>query len=70
VPDRRLGQTVHAVVVPADAARPPSEEELRTHVRAQLAGFKTPSSWSFVAELPRNQQGKLLRRVLVEQYSG
>ncbi len=68
VPDRRLGQTVHAVVVPADAARPPSEEELRTHVRAQLAGFKTPSSWSFVAELPRNQQGKLLRRVLVEQY--
>ena len=70
VPDRRLGQTVHAVVVPADAARPPSEEELRTHVRAQLAGFKTPSSWSFVAELPRNQQGKLLRRVLVEQYPG
>ena len=70
VPDRRLGQTVHAVVVPLDAVQPPSEEELRTHVRAQLAGFKTPSSWSFVAELPRNQQGKLLRRVLVEQYPG
>jgi len=70
VPDQRLGQTVHAVVVPADPAAPPSDEELRAHVRAQLSGFKTPSSWSFVGALPRNQQGKLLRRVLVEQYPG
>jgi acyl-coenzyme A synthetase/AMP-(fatty) acid ligase len=59
---------VHAVVVPADRAAPPAEEELREHVRAQLAGFKTPSSWSFVDALPRNQQGKLLRRMLVEQF--
>jgi acyl-CoA synthetase (AMP-forming)/AMP-acid ligase II len=70
IPDRRLGQTVHAVVVPADRAAPPSEDELRAHVRAQLSGFKTPSSWSFVDALPRNQQGKLLRRVLVEQFPG
>ena len=70
VPDQRLGQTVHAVVVPADPAIPPSQEELRAHVRAQLAPFKTPASWSFVDSLPRNQQGKLLRRVLVEQYTG
>lgn len=68
VPDRRLGQTVHAVVVPTDPAAPPAEEDLRAHVRAQLAGFKTPSSWSFVDALPRNQQGKLLRRVLVEGF--
>jgi acyl-CoA synthetase (AMP-forming)/AMP-acid ligase II len=68
VPDRRLGQTVHAVVVATDPDALPSEDELRAHVRAQLASFKTPSGWSFVDALPRNQQGKLLRRVLVEQY--
>src|SRR4051794_18554019 len=68
VPDRRLGQTVHAVVVPGDPGAPPAAEELRAHVRAQLAGFKTPSSWAFVDALPRNQQGKLLRRVLAEAH--
>jgi acyl-CoA synthetase (AMP-forming)/AMP-acid ligase II len=68
VPDRRLGQSVHAVVVPADPGAPPQEEQLREHVRVQLAGFKTPATWSFVEALPRNQQGKLLRRVLVEQF--
>ena len=67
VPDRRLGETVHAVVVATDPAHPPAAEDLREHVRRQLAGFKTPEAFEFVAELPRNQQGKVLRRVLAER---
>ena len=67
MPDRRLGETVQAVVVAADPDHPPAAADLREHVRRQLAGFKTPEAFSFVPELPRNQQGKVLRRVLAEQ---
>jgi acyl-CoA synthetase (AMP-forming)/AMP-acid ligase II len=64
VPDRRWGEVVRAVVVPADPARPPDPDELRAHTRALVAGFKVPAQWSFVDALPRNAGGKLLRRLL------
>jgi O-succinylbenzoic acid--CoA ligase len=41
-----------------------SEDELRAFCRERLAGFKVPKSIAFVQELPRNAQGKLLRRQL------
>jgi o-succinylbenzoate---CoA ligase len=41
-----------------------TEAELRDFCRARLAGFKVPKAIEFVAELPRNAQGKLLRREL------
>lgn len=69
VPDRRLGECVKAVVVASDPADPPAAEELRGHVRDQLAGFKVPTEWEFVDELPRNAAGKLLRRRLVATQS-
>ena len=43
VPDRLLGETIKALVVPADAADPPGREELRAFTRAALAGFKVPA---------------------------
>ena len=67
VPDRRLGQIVAAYLVAVDAAAPPEAEGLRAFARAQLSGFKVPAEWHFVAELPRNANGKLLRARLVEQ---
>jgi acyl-CoA synthetase (AMP-forming)/AMP-acid ligase II len=63
-PDRRLGQAVVAFVVARDERRPPSAEDLRSHARAVLAGFKVPERWEFVAELPRNSTGKVLKRLL------
>jgi len=64
VPDRSLGSTPHAWIVPVDLARPPSPDELFNHTRARLAGFKVPRVWHFTDELPRNPSGKVLRRLL------
>jgi len=41
-----------------------TEEELIAHCRTQLAGFKTPKRVVFLAELPRNPTGKVLKREL------
>ena len=46
----------------------PSEEELIEHCRERLAGYKKPSAVVFVAELPRNAAGKVLKRTLRERY--
>ncbi|WP_307840768.1 class I adenylate-forming enzyme family protein [Streptomyces sp. GESEQ-4] len=64
VPDDRLGQTVVAFVVAADPTAPPGPDTLRAYARARLSGFKVPVRWSFVADLPRNANGKVLRRSL------
>lgn len=66
VPDRRLGQIVAAYIVVADDASPPSSDSLRAFARARLSGFKVPAEWHFVAQLPRNANGKLLRARLLE----
>ncbi|WP_210593083.1 class I adenylate-forming enzyme family protein [Streptomyces sp. GESEQ-35] len=66
VPDDRLGQTVVAFVVPSDPAAPPEPDALRAYARARLSGFKVPVRWCFVADLPRNANGKVLRRSLRE----
>jgi acyl-CoA synthetase (AMP-forming)/AMP-acid ligase II len=65
VPDRRWGETVKAVIVAVDPEQPPVPDELRAYVRASLAGFKVPTDWSFLETLPRNANGKLLRRQLL-----
>jgi acyl-CoA synthetase (AMP-forming)/AMP-acid ligase II len=65
VPDRRFGERVKAVVVPADRTAPPTAEVLQAHARALLAHFKVPTIIEMVDELPRNSNGKVLRRQLV-----
>ena len=56
--DERWGERVCAVVV-ADPAHPATKEELVAGCRARLAGFKTPRTITFVAELPRTASGKV-----------
>ncbi len=67
IPNRRLGQVVTAHVVAQEPANPPDVAELRHHAREVLAGFKIPERWTFVPELPRNQAGKVLRRLLNDE---
>jgi len=66
VPDEVLGAVGVAWVVPADAASPPDAEALRRWVRDQLADYKAPDRVVVVASLPRNQMGKVDKRVLGE----
>jgi acyl-CoA synthetase (AMP-forming)/AMP-acid ligase II len=64
--DPEWQQAVVATVVLEDG-RETSEEELRAFCRERLAGFKVPKQVEFAPELPRNAQGKLLRRALAEK---
>ncbi len=63
VEDDEYGQRLKAfVVLTEDAAA--SEDDLKAHVKAHLAGYKAPREVEFMAELPRNATGKILKREL------
>lgn len=70
IPDKVLGDEVGAVVQLAPGTSV-TEEELRAHVAARLAGFKVPKKiWFFDEPLPRNPAGKILKRDLRKQLLG
>jgi len=63
VEDEEFGQRLKAFVVIAEGLQV-SEEDLRGHVKAHLAGYKAPREVEFIEELPRNATGKVLKREL------
>ena len=63
VEDEEYGQRLKAFVVLADGAAL-GESEVKAHVKANLAGYKTPRDVEFLDELPRNATGKVLKREL------
>lgn len=67
VPDARLGETIAGYVVPVHPDARPDTEDLRAYCRERLAGFKVPVTWTFVDALPRNPNGKLMRRELAQR---
>jgi acyl-CoA synthetase (AMP-forming)/AMP-acid ligase II len=67
VPDAQWGEVVKAIVVLRGGASA-TEAELIDLCRAQLASYKRPRSVDFIAELPRNPSGKVLKRELREPY--
>jgi acyl-CoA synthetase (AMP-forming)/AMP-acid ligase II len=60
LPDPELGQRVVAAVVPAKGARP-TDESLRTALRAVLSSYKIPREIVFVThdDVPRTTTGKI-----------
>jgi fatty-acyl-CoA synthase len=64
VPDPEFGQALAAFVVCTESATL-TEDQVRAHVRDHLARHKVPRRVEFLAELPRNPAGKLLRRTLI-----
>ena len=68
VPDERWGERPEAVVT----LRPGTTLDLETlqrHCREHLAGFKLPKALHQIQALPRNPSGKVLKRVLREQFA-
>ncbi len=67
VPDEKWGEVGKAIVV-AVADSEPDADDILAYARERLAGFKTPKSVDFVAELPRNPTGKVLKKDLRAPY--
>ncbi|GAA0604010.1 long-chain fatty acid--CoA ligase [Sporichthya brevicatena] len=63
VPDPELGERVHAVVVLVPGATA-TQEELRAHCKALIAGYKAPRTSEFVDAMPLSGAGKILKREL------
>jgi long-chain acyl-CoA synthetase len=70
VPNEDWGEEVKAVIEPAAgvAAGPELVEQLRVFADANLASYKRPKSYDFVAEMPRDPSGKLYKRKLRDPY--
>jgi len=67
VPDEQWGEAVRAVVVlkPGHAL---SAEAIIEHCGQALGGFKKPRAVDFVTELPKNPNGKIVRRLIRDAY--
>jgi acyl-CoA synthetase (AMP-forming)/AMP-acid ligase II len=66
VEDEQFGQRLKAFVVVTRGAKV-GPDELKDHVRANLARYKVPREIEFLDELPRNATGKVLKRELAER---
>jgi len=66
VPDDEYGQRLVAFVVPHPRAAL-DEDVVRSYLRQRVPRFALPREVLFLAELPRTQTGKVLKRVLLEE---
>jgi acyl-CoA synthetase (AMP-forming)/AMP-acid ligase II len=67
VPDKQWGEAIKAVVSLV-AGQDVTEEELVGFCKSRIARYKKPKSVDFVAELPKNNYGKIIKRELREPY--
>jgi fatty-acyl-CoA synthase len=70
VPNEEMGEEVKAVVqlLPGFAPGADLADELIAYCKARLSPIKCPRSVDFRAELPRTPTGKLLKRLLRDEY--
>ncbi len=69
VEDDDFGKRLRAFVVLRDGSSA-SEDDLKAHVKDNLARFKVPREIVLLDELPRNATGKVLKRELVDYDAG
>lgn len=67
-PSEKWGESPFAIVV--SKRENMTAEEVLTHCDGKLARFKLPKGAAFVDVIPRNPNGKVLKRLLREQYPG
>ncbi len=70
IPNEDWGEEVKAAIEPAPGIEPGPdlEAELDAFCRRTLAKYKCPRSYDFVAEMPRDPNGKLFKRKLRDPY--
>ena len=68
IPDIDWGERVRALVV-AKSGHQVVEDDVIEYCHQRLASFKKPESVIVIAELPRNPMGKVLKRLLKEEYN-
>lgn len=68
MPDEKWGEKVVAVVIPKGEV---TEQELIDYCRPKVAGYKRPKQVFFIKseEMPRTATGKILHRVLREEFT-
>jgi acyl-CoA synthetase (AMP-forming)/AMP-acid ligase II len=64
--DAEWGEIVVAFVVRDLRSEPVDEAALNAHCQTHIARFKRPKRYIFVPELPKNSNGKVLKRELVQ----
>ena len=67
VEDEEFGERLKAFVVKDGEV---SEDDLKSHVKDNLAKYKVPREIEFVDELPRKPQGKVDKKELEEKAEG
>ena len=69
VPHMKWGEAVHAVVILHEGQKA-DEKEILDFCKGKIAGYKRPKSLVFIEdeEMPRTATGKILHRVLREQF--
>lgn len=66
VADELRGQAARAYIVPAEG-QAINKKALKEYLQSKLAAYKIPRDFIIVETLPKNQTGKILKRVLREQ---
>ena len=63
---QKWGESPLAIVVKSDDSL--SEADVLNFCQGKMAGYKLPKSAVFIEEIPRNPSGKILKRLLREQF--
>jgi acyl-CoA synthetase (AMP-forming)/AMP-acid ligase II len=67
IPDDKWGEAIKAIVS-LKSGMQASEQEIIDFCKDNLASYKKPKSVDFMAELPKNSYGKILKRELRDKY--
>mgnify|MGYP001795949191 CR=1 FL=1 len=67
IPDDEWGESVYCIVQ-AKHGVDLDLDDLRAFAEANMAKYKVPRGWETRDELPRTDAGKLLKRVLRDEY--
>jgi long-chain acyl-CoA synthetase len=67
IPDAEFGEAL-AVAVQPGPEKKFTEKEIQDYLRERIAGYKVPRTVTFHASLPREDSGKIFKRLLREPY--